>query len=362
MTASFALCTNLRQFIVSIDPERTTIKPPQIQLPFTPAQSPDSKRPALPSGPNTAYLVPDSPPHARRISASVSNSTSISAISPRKADDVPLPREWRRFLKKSHRLEQVTWGGRGGVGTWHFDREKTGSLGAKIEFEPLGVSAEDDSRYTELVTVATRHTDCVREGTVSLQGTPLENLTAVEPEPHFGSTTSPLSRASSPEVYRASKDRDSCSHPGDDAIGLGLSGLSLGAIGTPSPSPQHRVGRGQERTDLGPSAFPTDQSPKSVDHSPSRTGRRSSWASTVASSSSPALTSSSASTPSPTPIVYPGGWRSAKKEKERNERRRNKASAAAAASRSPESSSGSKKPLASDAGASGKASGTSRRK
>ncbi|BGP01981.1 hypothetical protein RTG_02305 [Rhodotorula toruloides ATCC 204091] len=47
----------------------------------------------------------------------------------------PPTREWRRFLKRSHTLESLTWAGRGGLGTWKFG-SKAGSSLLRVEFEP----------------------------------------------------------------------------------------------------------------------------------------------------------------------------------------------------------------------------------
>lgn len=43
-------------------------------------------------------------------------------------------REWRRFLKKASHLREVAWTGRGGLGTWRFERS---GLNAKADFTPM---------------------------------------------------------------------------------------------------------------------------------------------------------------------------------------------------------------------------------
>ncbi|GAA5985918.1 hypothetical protein JCM10908_006331 [Rhodotorula pacifica] len=57
---------------------------------------------------------------------------------PLEALDALLPptKDWRRFLKKAHALERVTWTGRGGLGKWDFSQKKQGSSLAKVEFRP----------------------------------------------------------------------------------------------------------------------------------------------------------------------------------------------------------------------------------
>lgn len=63
-------------------------------------------------------------------------------------DMLPLTKEWRRFLKKNQ-LERVTWGGRGGVGTWTVSR--TG-INLRVEFEPVGTVTDGyDERGVDLI-------------------------------------------------------------------------------------------------------------------------------------------------------------------------------------------------------------------
>ncbi|KWU42964.1 hypothetical protein RHOSPDRAFT_35467 [Rhodotorula sp. JG-1b] len=48
---------------------------------------------------------------------------------------LPVTKDWRRFLKKAHALERITWTGRGGLGTWEFGQKQGSSL-ARVEFRP----------------------------------------------------------------------------------------------------------------------------------------------------------------------------------------------------------------------------------
>ncbi|GAA5874402.1 hypothetical protein JCM3774_005027 [Rhodotorula dairenensis] len=59
---------------------------------------------------------------------------------------LPPTKDWRRFLKKAHALERVSWAGRGGLGTWDFSQKQGSSL-ARVEFRPtrpppLGTEAD----------------------------------------------------------------------------------------------------------------------------------------------------------------------------------------------------------------------------
>lgn len=51
-------------------------------------------------------------------------------------DMLPPLRDWRRLLKKSQRLEQIVWTGRGGLGRYFVNRGGSGST-VRVEFEPI---------------------------------------------------------------------------------------------------------------------------------------------------------------------------------------------------------------------------------
>lgn len=91
-------------------------------------------------------LAPGSPPSSSAANKSFESDpapTAGSAVGrsclhhPLPALDALLPptKDWRRFLKKAHALERVTWTGRGGLGKWDFS-QKSGSSLAKVEFRP----------------------------------------------------------------------------------------------------------------------------------------------------------------------------------------------------------------------------------
>lgn len=142
---SFAICHQLRQFTLSIDPAHTPeladARPRQgsMTYPLSPQTSPTSARAPLPH-----FTVPPASPPQSKTDKRASSSAAKEAPAPAATGEDPVSalqpatREWRRFLKKSHHLERITWGGRGSVGSWKFERTGTGALGMKIEFEPFG--------------------------------------------------------------------------------------------------------------------------------------------------------------------------------------------------------------------------------
>ncbi|GAA6026186.1 hypothetical protein JCM8202_003499 [Rhodotorula sphaerocarpa] len=85
-------------------------------------------------------LTPSSPggAHATALPDASPSTPRGCAHHPLAALDSLLPplKDWRRFLKKAHALERVTWTGRGGLGRWEFSQKKQGSSLAKVEFWP----------------------------------------------------------------------------------------------------------------------------------------------------------------------------------------------------------------------------------
>lgn len=154
---SFAICHSLREFTISIDPAHTPeladARPRQgsLSYPLSPQTSPTSTK-----APLHQFTVPPASPPQAKTDRRGSTSTAKDAQGPARAAEDPVAalqpatREWRRFLKKSHHLERITWGGRASVGTWKFEKTGTGALGMKIEFEPFGSRGAGGKGWTEV--------------------------------------------------------------------------------------------------------------------------------------------------------------------------------------------------------------------
>ncbi|SCV71703.1 BQ2448_3291 [Microbotryum intermedium] len=140
LSSAFAVAHQLRHFVVSIDPAHA----PELAValspghPLSPSQSPTSTVCALPFGsPTDTQVTPPRAHHGRRSSAS--STASKSSLLPDHLSSVaPSTKDWRRFLKKTLALESVEWTGRGGFGTWFFERTSTLSSSIKVDFEPSG--------------------------------------------------------------------------------------------------------------------------------------------------------------------------------------------------------------------------------
>lgn len=154
----------------------------------------------------------------------------------------PATREWRRFLKKTHRLESIAWGGRGAVGTWRFERLGVGAMGIQVHFQPFG--SKTGEGWTSLAEeegggghgrrasvgggspVKSRR----RDSEVSLMGTCLGglNLTGLD---------------SAPAVESPDEEK-----PDDGGWGLGLN-LGAGAEGGLATSPRKAARKAMEKVD-----------------------------------------------------------------------------------------------------------------
>ncbi|GAA6043988.1 hypothetical protein JCM8097_003426 [Rhodosporidiobolus ruineniae] len=154
LTASFSSVPSLRHFLVSIPPEHvpeTAALTPSVYAAALASASASSALPGGASAPNSPPTVssslpggddPSPPPVTKRKNSLASSVTSSGAD--KSASGLHLPtldsllpptRDWRRFLKKAHALEAVTWTGRGGIGSWRFGKPEGSSL-VRVEFEP----------------------------------------------------------------------------------------------------------------------------------------------------------------------------------------------------------------------------------
>ncbi|GAA5980997.1 hypothetical protein JCM11641_001424 [Rhodosporidiobolus odoratus] len=136
LTTSFTATPSLRHFLVTIPPDQapeTASLTPSAYLTALsslsaaappPSSSPASTSPPLP-------ISPSSSSKKEKESSSSSSGLKLKEI------DALLPptRDWRRFLKKAHSLETLSWVGRGGIGSWHFSKPGGTSL-VRVEFEP----------------------------------------------------------------------------------------------------------------------------------------------------------------------------------------------------------------------------------
>ncbi|GAA5859410.1 hypothetical protein JCM1840_004601 [Sporobolomyces johnsonii] len=139
LSSSFAGCQQLRHFLVSIPPAHT----PEIQSltpltytsvapPLSPASSPGRKSTPLPALTSTS-VPPTSPPSSSR--ASKLEKDEHPGVLKEIESLLPPTRDWRRFLKKTHSLERITWTGRGGIGTFRFGKPGGSSL-IRVVFDP----------------------------------------------------------------------------------------------------------------------------------------------------------------------------------------------------------------------------------
>ncbi|CEQ42868.1 SPOSA6832_04730 [Sporobolomyces salmonicolor] len=256
---------HLRHFLVSIPPAHTpeiqTLTPStytSVAPPLSPASSPGRKSVPLPPLTSTS-VPPTSPPSSSRASKLEKDEHTgvLKEIEPL----LPPTRDWRRFLKKTHSLERITWTGRGGIGTFRFGKPGGSSL-IRIAFAPtkpapagaeadaLGVGAggqEDASPASErerersasgIFTVGASPTDRTanrprRSSSVSLAGSCLSHLSLIS----GGSPTSPGSAstfASLDAAARRSATTTTSSHEfGTTAGGGGGAGArrkSAGAL------------------------------------------------------------------------------------------------------------------------------------
>ncbi|KAK4704887.1 hypothetical protein P7C70_g1320, partial [Phenoliferia sp. Uapishka_3] len=190
LNSSFAISHQLRHLTVYVDPRHTPeLSSPSYDYPATPASSPHSRSATLVDTPFLPFAPPSSPaspplsPHSSTLIASPTILPETTSI--------PVIREWRRFLKKQHKLELISWRGRGGLGTWKFDRS---SSTVKVEFTSVGtnistsssvgegdVDLDSPSRSTSLSFGRSR-----RKSSVSLVGTCLEYLELSPSFPSMG--------------------------------------------------------------------------------------------------------------------------------------------------------------------------------
>lgn len=181
LTSSFALTTHLRSVIVTVDPKHlshliTTIPFSSLALSSSPPPKPLSESLSSRAA-NSAY----SPPLSSLYSTSPTNSRKIS--SPKvtgEGDVLPLAKEWRRFLKKTQRLEEIVWTGRGGMGTWKVSRN---GAAVKVDFVGVGetvareISEEGgENGESENGVAGRRRSSARRTSSVSLAGSTLANF------------------------------------------------------------------------------------------------------------------------------------------------------------------------------------------
>lgn len=176
-------------------------------------------------------------------------------------------------------------------------------MGIKIDFEPAPIGVERMIEHNTIsldaasgVTSPTSSPEMEsraslrRQREVSFEGTSLEGLQLLPASP-----SSPASPATSRDMSRGTSG-DSVSA---GAIGLGLAGFSFPPAGSTFNVPSMRTSNA-----LGASPFSTQPPWSAVSPAASPTPSASRAAKVTASTTAP-------------PIVYPGGWRSAKKEKDR---------------------------------------------
>ncbi|GAA5899812.1 hypothetical protein JCM6882_005441 [Rhodosporidiobolus microsporus] len=279
LTASFACVPLLRHFLVAIPPEH---------VPETASITPASYRSALeqldsahapaspvgsPSMGKSSPPLPDSPDPPRRSPSSgkslalhgadkaSASSTSASASSEKSPSglhlsgiDALLPptRDWRRFLKKAHALEAVTWTGRGGVGTWSFSKPGGSSL-VKVAFAPTrpspgayedvrGEAAEGEEEGMKYAAMQSQANRPRRRSSVSLAGSCLSGLSL---SPSTMATTSPSFQPfDSPVSPSSAGGGATLFTPGTSYTSLSFSAAGGGAKGAPLASPPLEGGWG----------------------------------------------------------------------------------------------------------------------
>lgn len=184
LTSSFALTTHLRSVVVTVDPRHlshliTTIPFASLAL----SSSPPTTTPTKPISEslssrtaNSAYSPPSS-------LYSTSPTSSRKASSPKvtgEGDVLPLAKEWRRFLKKTQRLEEIVWTGRGGLGTWYVSRA---GAAVKVDFVGVGETVSREVKEeggtngeSENGAGGRRRSSARRTSSVSLAGSTLANF------------------------------------------------------------------------------------------------------------------------------------------------------------------------------------------
>ncbi|SGY64163.1 BQ5605_C007g04877 [Microbotryum silenes-dioicae] len=140
LSSAFAVAHQLRNFVVSIDPAHVPALFPG--HPRSPSQSPTSTVCPLPFGSSSETQLTPPRAHQGRRSSVSSTASRISLLPDQLGTNAPSTKDWRRFLKKTLALESVEWTGRGGLGTWFFERTSTLSSSIKVDFEPSAFYAK----------------------------------------------------------------------------------------------------------------------------------------------------------------------------------------------------------------------------
>ncbi|TNY22920.1 hypothetical protein DMC30DRAFT_444842 [Rhodotorula diobovata] len=223
LAPSFAACSSLRECLVSVPPHHT----PEL-APLTPAEYLAAVPPLSGAAPGSPASAPGGPPLPSSPRSGGGGSGGKDREDrhhhPLRALDavVPPTRDWRRFCKKAHSVERVSWVGRGGVGTWTFGAGtgRAGSGLTRVGFEPtrpLTVEGgfEDalgrTSRSSSIVGLGggggaayTQQQQRRRSSTVSLAETCLSSLsldaTAISPSPSASSPPPPPALSDSPTL------------------------------------------------------------------------------------------------------------------------------------------------------------------
>ncbi|KAM0790794.1 hypothetical protein ACM66B_004642 [Microbotryomycetes sp. NB124-2] len=254
LTASFGSCARLKHFGVSVAPShmpamgRTGFKSfgHGTQLPMTPQSSPESQRPSL-AFPEIVE-APLSPPqiHSRRSSASGS-----SALHPALESFVPATKDWRKFLRKTQSLESFAWTGRGGVGTWRFQR-RGGVSAVSIELESVALDTGPLSFAQQ------PKANLPREYEVDLDNTCFEFVDWQESQDKASSPSPSFSPQSPQSPARSARGTSSATAIKNRPLNFGTT-LGLGLTGVPAATPfnspsQPSAGKGASKA--APIVFP----------------------------------------------------------------------------------------------------------
>ncbi|GEM10637.1 hypothetical protein Rt10032_c11g4654 [Rhodotorula toruloides] len=178
----------------------------------------------------------------------------------------PPTREWRRFLKRSHTLESLTWGGRGGLGTWRFG-SKAGSSLLRVEFEPTRPSSASTAGSGAVEVpksprspMGRRRSSILSFGTTPSPTSAFSTLSLSPPSPSQTAQTTPQT---SPYTSFGSVSREVCSPP--TGSGRRRSSTSSTASSAFFATPSHTTGSGSA---LG--LYPIPSPPSSAIGSPSK--------------------------------------------------------------------------------------------
>ncbi|BGO93565.1 hypothetical protein NBRC10512_000701 [Rhodotorula toruloides] len=232
--SSFAASSALQWFVVSIPPHHT----PELS-----SLDPNEYLSLVGASPSPA-TSPTKSPSGEKGEKGDKEDRSTHPVS-HLSTLTPPTREWRRFLKRSHTLESLTWAGRGGLGTWKFG-SKAGSSLLRVEFEPTRPSstATAGAGATEVPKsprspMGRRRSSILSFGTTPSPTSAFSTLSLSPPSPTQTAQTSPQT---SPYTSFGSASREVCSPSTGSA--RRRSSTSSTASSAFFTSPSHTTGSG----------------------------------------------------------------------------------------------------------------------